>query len=231
MTVTNFLISPAEHAAPIKDLGRVSSLPERHGADVMWMDPTIKGLVGVQRKAIPDLVASVQDGRLAKEVAQLQTCKVAVVIVEGRPRWSSEGQLMMGYVKWSRTQHRSLLRSIQGRGIFVEHSDSIADTAALIREIASWVGKGDHTSLDRRPKPGPNNWGKVDDEAWACHLLQSVPDIGPVQAKAIWDHFDGAIPVALTTDAVELAKVPGLGPKRIAKILKAFNANDLTAVS
>jgi ERCC4-type nuclease len=220
--MADFLISPAEHSAPVKSLGRISTAPERYGADILWWDSAIKGWVGVQRKAVPDLIASVQDGRLAKEVAQLMKCKVASVIVEGHTRWSTDGQLMRSHVRWSRTQHRSLIRSVQGRGIFVEHSDSIADTVKLVREIASWAHKGDHTSLDRRPGPSGDGWGRVTDKAWACHLLQSIPDIGPVQAGAIYDHFEGVVPVTLTATRDELLAVHGLGPKRVDKILRAF---------
>ena len=222
--MTKFLVSPAEHSSWIKDLGRVSSNTERYGADVLWWDSTIKGWVGVQRKAVPDLIASVQDGRLAKEIAQLMKCKVASLVVEGRPRWSTDGTLMRSHTRWSIAQHRSLLRSIQGRGVFVEHSDDHADTARLIREIAGWVQKGDHRSLDRRPKPSPDSWGKVTDKAWACHMLQSVPDIGPVQAEAVYEHFDGKMPVVLTATREELLAVKGLGPKRVDKIRRAFGS-------
>ena len=224
--MTKFLISPAEHSSWIKDLGRVSSTTEKYGADVLWWDEVIQGWVGVQRKTVPDLVASVQDGRLAKEMAQLMRVKVASLIVEGRPRWSTDGWLMRNHVRWSVAQHRSLLRSIQGRGVFVEQSDDHADTARLIVEIAAWVRKGDHRSLDRRPKPSGDSWGKITDKAWACHLLQSVPDIGPVQADAIYEHFGGRIPVGLTVDRKALLDVKGLGPKRVAKILRAFGGDE-----
>lgn len=222
--MTDFLISPAERSHHIKALGRNSAVPEQHGADILWWDDTIKGFVGVQRKAVPDLVASVGDGRLAKEVAQLMTVKVAVLIIEGRPRWTTDGHLSASYTRWSRTAHRSLVRSIQGRGIFVEMSDSTADTAKLIIEIAAWVHKGDHTSLDRRPNPNPNPWGVVNDEAWGCHLLQSVPGIGPKQAKAIWDHFDGKLPIGLTVSREELLKVKGLGKGKADQLMKSFGS-------
>ena len=222
----DFLISPAEHHTAIKSLGRISSIPERYGADILWWDDVISGWVGVQRKAVPDLVASVTDGRLAKEIGQMNQCKVTSLIVEGRAHWSTDGVLMKSYARWTKAQHRSLLRSIQNRGVFVEHSDSPADTAVLVGEMASWVSKGDHKSLDRRPNPPSDTWGRVSDKAWGCHLLQSIPDIGPKQAEEIWDHFEGKLPLQMTVGKKDLLKVRGLGPKKAEKILKAFGGEE-----
>lgn len=216
-----YLIAPSEPKG-IKVLGRVSSIPEKKGADILWIDGG--KWHGVQRKEFGDLLNSVEDGRLAREVQQLQSCHVACLIVEGKPRWTSDGNLMDRYhSRWQRSAYRSLLRSVQGRGIFVEHSDSTADTVALVEEIRRWTSKGDHVSLDRRPKPKVDSWGRITDEAWASHLLQSIDGIGPKQAGAIWKYFGGRLPIALTTTFLDLQKVPGLGPKKAKIIMRAFD--------
>lgn len=223
-----YLIAPSEPSI-IKRLGRVSSIPEKHGADIFWHDPVIKGFVGVQRKEFGDLLNSVDDGRLAREVQQLQRTKVAHLIVEGKPKWTVDGQSMEKYhQRWTRAAYRSLLRSVQGRGIFVEHSDSMSDTVALVEEIRRWTNKGDHVSLDRRPKPRGDVWGRITDEAWACHLLQSIDGIGPKQASAIWTYFGSRLPISLTASADELKRVPGLGPKKVALLIRAFNQPSTT---
>lgn len=223
----DYLIAPSE-PPPIKKLGRVSSIPEKHGADIFWYDKVLLGFVGVQRKEFGDLLNSVDDGRLAREVQQLQSNRVAHLIVEGRPRWTLDGMCMEKYhARWSRAAYRSLLRSVQGRGIFVEHSDSMADTVALVEEIRRWVSKGDHTSLDRRPKPKTDSWGRISDEGWASHLLQSIDGIGPKQASAIWTHFGARLPISLTASVEELRQVPGLGPKKVALLLRAFSPTPL----
>jgi ERCC4-type nuclease len=225
---TKFLIAPSEPRI-IKTIGKVSSIPEKMGSDILWHDPSAGGWVGVQRKEFKDLLASVADGRLAREVQQIQRCKIAFLIVEGKPRWSPDGACMIRYyTQWTRAQYRSLLRSVQGREIFVEHSDSMKDTVALVGEMSRWVGKGDHASLDRRPKPKGDTWGRMTDKAWACHLLQSVDGIGPKAAAAIYDYFGGALPIALTTDVKTLEKVPGVGPGTAKKILRAFTGKEAT---
>jgi ERCC4-type nuclease len=220
----DFLIAPSEPPI-IKTLGRVSSVPERHGADILWYDRATRAVIGVQRKEYHDLLGSVADGRLAREVKQLKSTKVAHLIVEGRPRFTPDGHCTEQYLtRWTRAAYRSLLRSVQGRGIFVEHSDSTADTVSLVEEIYRWTAKGDHVSLDRRPTPTGNNWGQLTDKDWACHMLQSIDGIGPKQATAIWMHFGGKLPIELTATRAQLLTVPGVGPIVADKITKAFGA-------
>jgi ERCC4-type nuclease len=215
-----YLIAPSEPIT-IKKMGRVSAIPEKHGADIFWINNG--KLHGIQRKEFGDLLNSVEDGRLAREVQQLQHVHVACLIVEGKPRWTSDGHLMDRYhQRWQRSAYRSLLRSVQGRGIFVEHSDSTADTVALVEEIRRWTAKGDHVSLDRRPKPKVDKWGRITDEAWACHLLQSIDGIGPKQAAAVWKHFGERLPIALTATYKELLAVDGIGPKTADMIMRSF---------
>jgi ERCC4-type nuclease len=226
--MTNYLIAPTEPPL-LKALGNVSGIPELRGADVLFYVEKV-GLVGVQRKTVDDLIASINDGRIASGLAKMQSLAMALLIVEGRPRWSMEGALLHSYARFSREQFRSFLRSVQLRGVLVDYSDDLADTVVLIESIQRWVSKGKHDSLDRRPKPKARaaNWGHIESQEWAQHLLQSVPSIGPAQAKAIWDHF-GGLPVRLTVSKKELLEVRGVGEKVAAKIIAAFNgkAGDL----
>lgn len=217
---SSLLIAPTEPEL-IKTLGTVSSTPERYGADILWMDRAVGGLIGVQRKEVSDLINSVQDGRLAKEIVQLRAVHLPVLIVEGSPHWTVDGALVHKYTRWTRTQHHSLLRSVQQRGIIVEYTSSTAETVARVEDIVRWAAKDDHNSLDRRPKPSPDDWGKISDKAWALHLLQSVPGIGPKQAELIWDTF-GRAPIVLDCTREELLAIRGLGPKKVAAILAAF---------
>src|SRR5215472_4646480 len=63
------LFSPTEHALMALEPLNVSSIPETHGCDVLTTSPA--GFVGYQRKTLPDLSASIIDGRLAKEFGQI----------------------------------------------------------------------------------------------------------------------------------------------------------------
>src|SRR5262245_33572705 len=76
---TSMLISPSESPA-FRALGTSTWRAEDWGADAVWV--ARKRVWACQRKSLKDLVASVDDGRLAKEMLQLQGADVAVLIVE-----------------------------------------------------------------------------------------------------------------------------------------------------
>lgn len=213
-------VSPTEPPA-IRIIGDVSPLPERYGCDVLWVSERLGGLAGVQRKEIGDLVASVQDGRLAKEMGQMTPLVAKVLVVEGRPRWSTDGVLMLdSWTRWDKASHRSLLRSVQNKGVWIEMTEDPADTVGAVLGLKKWLEKERHTALDSRPKPkGP--WGTASDRDWSLHLLQSFAGIGPVQAAAILDHF-GKVPLRWEVTVAELLEVKGIGKVRAEGLIAAL---------
>lgn len=221
----NFLISPAEPPL-IKTLGTVAMAPEKYGSDILWADGNAGGLIGVQRKEYTDLLASVADGRLQREIPQLRMCKMAFLLVEGKPHWSTDGVLVHTHLShWTRESYFSLLRSVQRQGIVVEYTDSIADTITRVEAIAKWVAKGSHSSLVNRPKPGRTRWGQKNDRDTQIHLLQGVDGVGAIHAAAIVDHF-GGLPLSWDVSADELGKVAGIGPKKVRALTNAIRVSD-----
>ena len=205
----------------MKILGKSSSLPERWGADVTFA--ANGGLVGCQRKEIADLIASVHDGRLAKELAQMQRLGRAILIVEGRLKWTSDGHLLgrdFGS-PWTRSTHRNLLRSVQSQGVWVESTDDVADTVVAILELAEWCRKPKHQSLIRRPGP-VSPWGKATNADWSKHLLQSFEGVGPELAKNIFEHFGNRLPLDWRVSEAELREVLGVGPKIAKRLVEAL---------
>lgn len=215
------IIAPTEPAAFKAIADVVSMAPERMGADALWSSNSW-GMVGVQRKEYRDLVASVADGRLAREVAQMQRLGLAVLMVEGRVRFASNGEIVDSYMRWTRSQHRSLLRSVQAKGIWVEATDNVADTVEAVQDLRRWADKARHNSLDRRPKPA-GAWGKASERDFALHLLQGVDGVGPVVAEAILDRF-GKVPWAWECSHEDLLAVPGVGPGVAKKLWEALGA-------
>lgn len=211
------LVSPAEPAA-LRALGISSPLPEKMGADFLFVTP--QGFVGVQRKTVDDLVSSVSDERLSKEVIQMgQNLVIAELLIEGRPAWTSDGALM-GYGRMNRAGWRNLLRSIMAGGIGVSYSDGLDDTIAALTEFARWAGKDVHNSLIRRPGP-TGVWGRPDSKEWALHLLQGIDGVGPGVASAIYDYC-GGLPLMWTISEAEMLEIPGIGPKRAATMVRAL---------
>lgn len=146
----------------------------------------------------------------------------AVLIVEGG-RFTTDGQLLNSYIQRNFTidSYRGLLLSIQEKGIKVITTTNMADTARAIRGIERWTKKPDHRSLDTRAK-NASGWGMANHPDFAVFLLQSLPGVSVVTARAIYDHF-GGLPMAWTCTEEELRQVKGVGKIRAKTIMAALD--------
>jgi DNA excision repair protein ERCC-4 len=217
-----YLVSPTEHDL-IKlfppTTAHTSPLPERHGCDVIAITPL--GLVGFQRKTLPDLSASLEDGRLYKEVAQLNASanvSYAYLILESRLLRTVDGALADSPI----TLHtlRSVIAKLSVFNMCVLYSESTDDTVACIDSVSRYLASG-RAGLLKRPKQSTNQWGKHTSEDFSRFVLQSFPNIGPHLASAIYAHF-GRVPIAWTVTAEELAETPGIGRRRAEKLIAAL---------
>lgn len=216
------LASPTE-PAQLRLLCITSWVPEEYGADYVFSAST--GLVAVQRKTTADLLASLNDGRLARELPLLASSPEVshpILLVEGRPVWTDEGLLLSGgRTGFRREAWYGLCLSIQRvHKVAMVLTDDIHDTEAWLRHTPTWFLRVEHRGLTTRPKPTDNygNWSRRD---FAIHLLQSFPGIGPAVAGAIYDHF-GRVPMRLDVDEKALREVEGVGSGRAAGIAKMF---------
>lgn len=217
------MIAPTE-PLPIRALGRVHSLPEKRGVDILFAAGG--RMVGIQRKEIHDLVASVHDGRLHREAQMIRGCLeggrlgIAVLVVEGWPTWTLDGEWIERGWKWTRRQHRGLLWSVRAKGIWVETTADVHDTADLCRDLEKWAAKDRHSSLDRRPGPA-GMWGKATTRDYALHVLQGFDGVGPELAGRIVDHF-GRLPIGWLVTADDLEEVSGIGKVRAKRLIGAL---------
>lgn len=211
-----FLVSPAERPIDLwAPLGRTSSVPEQLGVDFLCYSP-VMGTVGVQRKEVSDLVASLADGRVAREVLQMKELDVGIWLIEGRPQWTVDGQLLSAHTTFTVESFRGVMFSLQSQGFWVMRTDSTTDTLETLRQLGVWLAKPKHLGLNGRPGPKPMLGGKPTDKDWQVHLAQSLPGIGYTRARDIVEFYDG-LPFALR-EGVDLTEVPGLGPVTAKKI-------------
>lgn len=219
------LIAPTE-PDELKALGKVALLPEKFGADVLWSSQ-VYGLCGVQRKTIPDLISSLHDGRLAKEVGQMQRLGIRALVVEGEGQWTTDGKLLNQYAqRWSLQSHQSLLWSVQSRGIWVLPTRDLPSTCDSILNLYRWTASDSHHSLDVRPK-SDSPWPKSTEtpeqrrRRQGIHLLQSFDGVGIGLAGVIYDYF-GGVPLQSTVSLKELMAVPGVGKKTAEAIVASL---------
>jgi len=196
-------------------------LPERFGADILIRPHrSWGGWVGVQRKELSDLLSSLGDGRFSEQVQKLTRCRTGILLIEGRPSWTTDGVLVSSYGRpITRESWRALLWSVRHTGLWVDFTDGLADTLVYLASLDGWLSKERHGSLISRPKP-EGRWGVVGSRDWERHMLMGLPGIGAQLAEAILDTV--GYPLRLGVSADELLAVPGLGPRRVAAILAAF---------
>lgn len=205
------MVAPTEPAL-LKDLGQVSSLPEKQGVDILWSSPG--GLMGVQRKEVKDLLQSVfKEGRLNRELLKAQNrLRKVWLVVEGTFHWDANGELRGRYgYPWSKKAHWGLLASVQNKGINVAQTGSLKETRDWLQAMYRWSQKDQHDSLMDRPN-ARGEWGRATNREWGIWALQAWEGLGPRTAARLYDHF-GGVPLEWTVTEKELREVPGIGVK------------------
>lgn len=214
-------VSPAERPQPVKNLGKVSSLPERYGADVLVIGHNGRDVLrlGVQRKTVDDFLASIEDNRLAKEIQQMRRLDVKVLIIEGRFRFSADGKLPRSWGRqWTQKQIYGVLWSVMMEGIWVVEVDNATQFARYVEMLRGYLRKPRHRFGDRRSNEKQELWGTTRNaKDWGMWTLQSLPGVGPEIAERMWDHF-GGLPWGWTCTKDEMMEVEGVGPKTVEKL-------------
>lgn len=197
----------------------VSSVPERHGCDVVSV--TKAGLIGYQRKTLPDLQSSLLDGRLYYELAQMESSASIshiFLIIESELRRTIDGSLIDSTLTIE--QLRSIIAKFSAFGVGYLPSANTEDTFRCVTNVSRYIASGDITAI-RRPKQLTNDWGTITSDSYALYLLQSFPGIGPTHARNIHAKF-GGVPLQWTITADDLATVKGIGKKKAADLIKAL---------
>lgn len=222
--VPAMLVAPTE-PPELRAAGTTNLKTETYGADILIL-PHLSlgaGWIGVQRKTVADLIASVPDGRLGQQVAQMAgTCLMSFVCLEGRPTWTNEGELHGQWgMRVTKAAWDSTLLTVRSHGIHVVHVANLRGTIEFCRDLEAWAKKPGHTALTGRSGPPKDAWGVRGARAWERHLLQGFQGMGPEIADRIIDKF-GGVPLAWTVTAKELMEVPGVGKKRAEGLMKAL---------
>lgn len=217
-----WLISPAEPRA-YHSLGQSSTLPETLGADFLMFSGSL-GTIGVQRKEVKDLVRSIFDGRVSKELHQMKGLDIGIWLIEGKMNWSSDGSYLGDYRGLTEAQYHGSLFSIQSEGFWVTSTSSQTETMKWLSLFEKWAEKPSHTSLRSRPglKVPLGQPSVREQQAW---VLTGLDGIGWKTALAIVDHF-GGLPLQISSD---LSAVPGIGKKTADRISAIFTRKDETS--
>lgn len=198
---------------------KTSAIPEKHGCDLVI--PTKAGVFGFQRKTLPDLIQSIQDGRLYYELNQINasaTISKAFLCVESSFNTTVDGT---EYTEANLpvATLRSLIVKFSHFGVGYLPTNNPRDTVACALGVAKYLSSGNVGTI-HRPKQVSNDWGHTDSKSYGIFLLQSFPGVGPKVAEAIYDYFNG-VPIQWAVNAGELAMVPGIGRKTAERLIAA----------
>lgn len=227
------LVSPSESPAA-RALGQSTWRTEELGVDFAW---AARGKwYGVQRKALSDFTASVDDGRLATERLQMFALDHAFLILEtgerggAQPREMPNGQLasLQSFGRpWTGKQLRGVLYGLAADGIQIICVKDEAETIARVRELEEWSRKDAHGSARGRGSAPANVFGERGSREYGVWLLRSLPGVGAKMAEAIWDHFQG-LPMQMRegVGVSELVKVAGVGKVTAERLLAVFGEGE-----
>lgn len=214
-----FLIAPTERP-PLTDLGTVSSLPERVGVDVLWQSPN--GLAGVQRKQVMDLIASVRDGRLVKELIQMRSLSFRAVVIEGQMNFASDGRFMSQHTQWTKRQQEGVELAIFREEAMVLHTLSSLDTCKTVEHLYEWTKKTEHvSSLLAHPGAKKNGWGNYDSRETAIHTISTWPMFSVELAGRVFDHY-GHVPCRHDVVLDSPVNIDGIGKRRAQAMMKVL---------
>lgn len=175
---------------------------------------TMRGPIPLERKAIPgDLIASVSDGRLARELrAMREVSRFYTVLLHGRLTFNKDGELVMrghGH-KWTRKGVRNLLRTIElFEGARLEWAETDEELVEVVNEIEEYFNKTHHLSLRVRPALD-SNWLAPTREEKVRYFYQGLPSISAVRAKTLAGKYIS--PMDLYTASIEdIMELSGFG--------------------
>ena len=168
-----------------------------------------EAILGVERKDVNDLAASIIDGRI---FGQIELCKntfqTTVILIEGDMRQIRSAiapHALDGFLSYV-----ALLSGVQ-----LLHSTDADHTAALLHRMALHVthGLGYEVAL-RAGKP-------KDLSSIRQYLVEGLPSVGPAGAKTLLAALKTPRAVFAATRE-ELAAIKGIGPKTIDRIFEVM---------
>jgi DNA excision repair protein ERCC-4 len=153
----------------------------------------------LERKTLPDLVASIKDGRLFGQGLRLARAPLRVaIILEGRSQDLADSRMRREAIQGALVTLTVFL------GIPLLRSMDPEETASLILLAARQARAYASGML---PRKGKRPRGKTRVQG---RILQGLPGVGPERARRLLERF-GTIEAVFTAPADALASVPGIG--------------------
>lgn len=177
-------------------------------------DYQVSDEVVIERKTAKDFVDSIVDKRLFKQARSLmEEFKRPLIILEGDDLYN--GMINPNAIRGS------IVSIALDFGISIIPTRNAQDTAAMIKRIAIREQSGEKTPIQIRTDKKPVNlWEQQ------LFIIESLPNIGPVNAKNLLEHF-GTVANIINASESQLQEVEGIGKKTAANIRKVVDSKYL----
>jgi Fanconi anemia group M protein len=166
--------------------------------------------VCVEFKYQDDFVNSLLDGRLFSQLRELVNYQRPIVMVQGS-NWYSQRNIHPNAIRGA----LSAIAVSFGIPIIVTQNDE--DTAAMLKLIAEREAKGGISSAENLVSGRPTTQNQE-----LAALVASIPNIGPVMAPRILEHFS-TLRNLVSADASDLQDIEGIGKKKARSIAEFFD--------
>ena len=169
-------------------------------------DYEIDGKLLFERKTLPDLALSIEDGRLFRQAIRLGgSGKRCAIILEGSGADLARSQMRREAIQGA------LISVTFIQGVPLLRSLNPEETARLMlyaaRQARATVGGGVRRS----------GWRPRGKEKVQLHLLQGLPGVGPERARRLLAEF-GSVEAVIAASAAELQRVAGIGAQTAAAV-------------
>ena len=177
-------------------------------------DYQVSDEVAIERKTTKDFVESIMDKRLFKQARELsEEFKRPVIILEG-------DDLYNGVIHPNAVRGSIAALALDFR-ISIIPTRNAQDTAYMIKRIAIREQKGEKIPIQIRTDKKP-----VSLMEQQLFIVESLPNIGPVNAKNLLSHF-GSVSNVFNASESELQEVDGIGKKTAENIRKVLESKYL----
>ncbi len=187
---------------------------------------TAVGLVPIERKAIPgDLISSVTDGRLQRELIAMRECNkdFQIVIFHGHDfEYYPDDSLKVpdtpkryahkASMGWTRKGINNLKRTLEYvEGVHIEQVENDDKLVELIAELQKYFDQRHHLSLKTRPRLEPDYIVPTRAER-VRFFYDGIPGLSVVRAKALADRFKSPLDL-YHASITDISSVRGFGNK------------------
>ena len=177
-------------------------------------DYQVSDEVVIERKTASDFVSSIIDKRLFKQARELtEEFKKPIIILEG-------DDIYNGMINPNAIRGTIAALAIDFR-ISIIPTRNAQDTAAMIKRIAIREQNGEKIPISIRTDKKP-----VTLMEQQLFIVESLPNIGPVNAKNLLKHF-GSVEKVLNASEAQLQDVEGIGKKTAKDIRKVIESKYL----